>query len=74
MAGSQALPLRAHLLDNHYHLLMPGQPHSRPIAWAIVRWQGDQWRIRVRQPGRSSDWLAFPDCYSVSRGNSPSNR
>ncbi|WP_054912543.1 dermonecrotic toxin domain-containing protein [Pseudomonas sp. NBRC 111127] len=74
VAGSQALPLRAHLLDNHYHLLMPGQPDRRPIAWAIVRWQGDQWRIRVRQPGRSSDWLAFPDCYSVSRGNSPSNR
>lgn len=73
-AGSLVLPLRAHLLDNHYHLLIPGQPDNSAIAWAILRWQDGQWRIRVRQPGRSSDWLAFPAGYSVSRGSSRSSR
>lgn len=69
LAGSDALPLRAHLLAQHYHLQIPGQPKESGTAWAILRWQEDQWRIRVRQPGRSSDWLALPDAYSVSRGS-----
>ncbi|MBC3477570.1 dermonecrotic toxin domain-containing protein [Pseudomonas taiwanensis] len=74
LAGGHALPLRAHLLDNHYHLLIPGQPLSTGAAWAILRWQDDQWRIRVRQAGRSSEWLALPPAYSVSRGSSLSSR
>ncbi|MGE7992062.1 dermonecrotic toxin domain-containing protein [Pseudomonas sp. NPDC089554] len=60
LAGSHALALRAHLLERHYHLLIPGQPKESGTAWAILRWQDDQWRIRVRQPGRSSDWMALP--------------
>jgi len=74
LAGGHALPLRAHLLDNHYHLLIPGQPAPAGAAWAILRWQDEQWRIRVRQAGRSSDWLALPGAYSVSRGSNRSSR
>lgn len=73
-AGGHALPLRAHLLEHHYHLLIPGQPNRRGPAWAILRWQDEQWRIRVRQPGRSSDWLALPAGYSDNRGSSRSSR
>ncbi|MFS0825589.1 dermonecrotic toxin domain-containing protein [Pseudomonas phoenicis] len=74
LAGEHALPLRAHLLDDHYHLLIPGQANSAATAWAILRWQDGQWRIRVRQAGRSSDWLALPAAYSVRRGSSASRR
>lgn len=74
LAGGQALPLRAHLLDDHYHLRIPGQPGRAATAWAILRWQDGQWRIRVRQAGRSSDWLALPAAYSVRRGSSASRR
>nr|WP_314491568.1 DUF6543 domain-containing protein [uncultured Pseudomonas sp.] len=74
LAGDQALPLRAHLLDDHYHLLIPNQPNGPATAWAILRWRDGQWRIRVRQAGRSSDWLALPAAYSVRRGSSASRR
>ncbi|WP_459206975.1 dermonecrotic toxin domain-containing protein [Pseudomonas sp. MLB6B] len=74
LAGEQALPLRAHLLDDHYHLLIPNQPNGPATAWAILRWRDGQWRIRVRQAGRSSDWLALPAAYSVRRGSSASSR
>ncbi|MDZ5604100.1 hypothetical protein SJI00_15095 [Pseudomonas sp. RP23018S] len=74
LAGQHALPLRPHLLDDHYHLLIPGQPDNGLTAWAILRWQDAAWRIRVRQAGRSSDWLALPAAYAVSRGNSASSR
>lgn len=70
LAGDHAVALRAHLLAQHYHLQIPGQPNEGGTAWAILRWQDGQWRIRVRQPGRSSDWMALPDAYSVSRGSS----
>ena len=43
-------------------------------AWAVLRRQDGQWRIRVRQPGRSSDWLALPADYSDKRGSSLSSR
>ncbi|BBV95000.1 MULTISPECIES: dermonecrotic toxin domain-containing protein [Pseudomonas] len=74
LAGTHALPLRPHLLVNHYHLQIPRQPHSSSTAWAVLRWQDNQWRIRVRQAGRSSDWLALPASHSVSRGSSLSSR
>ncbi|MFB4392340.1 MULTISPECIES: dermonecrotic toxin domain-containing protein [unclassified Pseudomonas] len=70
LAGSHALPLRAHLLERHYHLSIPGQPQENATAWAILRWQDGQWRVRVRQPGRSSDWMMLPADYSTSRGSS----
>ncbi|AIR88460.1 dermonecrotic toxin domain-containing protein [Pseudomonas cremoricolorata] len=73
-AGAHALPLRKHLLDDHYHLLIPRQSPQGATAWAILRWHNDQWRVRVRQPGRSSDWLALPQAYAVRRGNAASSR
>ncbi|MEC4021251.1 hypothetical protein VSO52_00425 [Pseudomonas fulva] len=63
------MPVRAHLLADHYHLLIPGQPAATTTAWAILRWRDGQWRIRVRQPGRSSDWLALPAAYAVNVGS-----
>ncbi|MEB8056592.1 dermonecrotic toxin domain-containing protein [Pseudomonas fulva] len=69
LAGGHALPVRAHLLADHYHLLIPGQPAATTTAWAILRWRDGQWRIRVRQPGRSSDWLALPAAYAVNVGS-----
>lgn len=68
LAGEHALPLRGHLLSDHYHLLMRSEPGAAVKPWAILRWQDQQWRIRVRQAGRSSDWLALPPAYSVSLG------
>lgn len=74
LAGAHALPLRQHLLDDHYHLSIPPQSEQAAAAWAILRWEDDDWRIRVRQPGRSSDWLALPKAYAVRRGNTASSR
>lgn len=68
------LPLRRHLLPGHYHLLIPDAASAGVVPWATLRWQDRQWRIRVRQAGRSSDWLLLPDVYSVSRGNRRSSR
>lgn len=68
-ASSQQLPLRRHLLAQHYHLIIPSARHAPVVAWAVLRRDEGQWRIRVRQPGRSSDWLALPAAYSESRGN-----
>lgn len=51
------LPVRRHLLAGHYHLPLN---EARAPAWAVLRVQQGQWRIRVRQPGLSSDWLALP--------------
>lgn len=74
LVAAQGVPLRAHLLDDHYHLLLPGQPEASTQAWAILRWKDGQWRIRVRQAGRSSDWLALPASYLASLGSNRSSR
>lgn len=68
--GSGQLGLRRHLLADHYHLLIPQATQAGVKPWAVLRWQDNQWRIRVRQAGRSSNWLELPDSYSASRGNS----
>lgn len=68
------LPVRAHLLAGRYHLLIPDAQQAGVVPWAILRWQDRQWRIRVRQAGRSSDWLALPQAYSTSLGSSLSRR
>lgn len=67
LAGGRALPLRPHLLEHHYHLQL--DETNGAGAWATLRWQDEQWRIRVRQAGRSSDWLALPQAYAVRRGS-----
>lgn len=72
-AGGQ-LPLRRHLLPGHYHLPIPEATHAGVVPWAVLRWQDGQWRIRVRQAGRSSDWLALPADYSASLGSNRSSR
>lgn len=59
-AKTHQLPLRPHLLADHYHLQIPQAQHSAVPVWAVLRWQDKQWRIRVRQSGRSSDWLSLP--------------
>lgn len=68
------LPVRRHLLPGHYHLVLPDTLSGAVPAWAVLRQQDDEWRIRVRQPGRSSNWLALPADYSASLGSSRSNR
>lgn len=68
------LPLRRHLLTGHYHLPIPEAALAGVVPWAVLRWQDGRWRIRVRQAGRSSNWLALPDAYAVSFGNSLSSR
>lgn len=73
LAGRQ-LPVRRHLLAGHYHLVLAGHTLGAVHAWAVLRRQDGQWRIRVRQPGRSSDWLALPVDYSDNRGSSRSSR
>lgn len=57
---TQQLPLRPHLLADHYHLQIAQAQHSAVPVWAVLRWKDKQWRIRVRQTGRSSDWLPLP--------------
>ncbi|PVZ37027.1 dermonecrotic toxin domain-containing protein [Pseudomonas sp. CC120222-01a] len=72
--GSHQLPVRQHLLAGHYHLLLPDTLSGAVPASAVLQQQGGTWRIRVRQSGRSSDWLALPAAYSDSRGSSRSRR
>ncbi|WP_449430188.1 dermonecrotic toxin domain-containing protein [Pseudomonas putida] len=52
------LPVRRHLLSNHYHLRIADAQLASVQAWAVLRRQEDSWHIRVRQTGRSSAWLA----------------
>ncbi|MGE8061591.1 dermonecrotic toxin domain-containing protein [Pseudomonas sp. NPDC089547] len=68
------LPLRRHLLPEHYHLHIPEAAQAGVVPWAVLRWQDEQWRIRVRQAGRSSEWLPLPATYSVSFGSNRSSR
>lgn len=68
------LPVRRHLLPAHYHLVFPGTLAGAVPAWAVLRQQDGEWRIRVRQAGRGSDWLALPAGYSASLGSSRSSR
>lgn len=68
------LPVRRHLLPAHYHLVFPGTLAGAVPAWAVLRQQDGEWRIRVRQAGRGSDWLALPADYSASLGSSRSSR
>ena len=56
-AGARQLPLRRHLLDQHYHLTIPHAQRATVVAWAVLRWHEGEWQIRVRQTGRSSDWV-----------------
>jgi hypothetical protein len=72
--GTHQLPVRRHLLAGHYHLILPEQLRGTVPAWAVLRRQDDEWRIRVRQTGRSSNWLALPEDYSDNRGSSRSSR
>jgi hypothetical protein len=53
---------------------LPEQLRGTVPAWAVLRRQDDEWRIRVRQTGRSSNWLALPEDYSDNRGSSRSSR
>jgi len=68
------LALRRHLLPGRYHLPIPAARSAGVKPWAVLRWQDRQWRIQVRQAGRSSAWLALPQAYSVSRGSTASSR
>ena len=68
------LPVRRHLLPGHYHLILPDTLTGAVPAWAVLRQLDGEWRIRVRQAGRSSDWLALPSDYSASLGNNLSSR
>lgn len=68
--GAGQLPLRRHLLAGYYHLQIPTAQEASVVPWAILRWDAQQWHIRVRQTGRSSAWLALPAAYSVSLGSS----
>ncbi|RII80332.1 dermonecrotic toxin domain-containing protein [Pseudomonas monteilii] len=72
--NNHQLPVRRHLLAGHYHLVMPENLLGSVPAWAVLRRQAQQWRIRVRQTGRSSDWLALPNGYAESVGNNLSSR
>lgn len=68
------LPVRRHLLSGHYHLLIPENLLGAVPAWAVMRRHDQLWQIRVRQTGRSSDWLALPDDYSDNLGSNLSSR
>ncbi|PNA02364.1 MULTISPECIES: dermonecrotic toxin domain-containing protein [unclassified Pseudomonas] len=68
------LALRRHLLPGRYHLPIPAARGAGVEPWAVLRWQDRQWRIQVRQAGRSSAWLVLPQAYSVSRGSTASRR
>lgn len=72
--GLHQLPVRRHPLGNHYHLVLPATLRGTVPAWAVLRREDTQWRIRVRQTGRSSDWLALPADYAGNRGSSRSSR
>lgn len=74
LLGTHQLPVRRHLLAGHYHLILPEQLRGTVPAWAVLRRRDDEWRIRVRQAGRSSDWLALPAGYADNRGSSLSSR
>lgn len=58
--GARQLPVRRHLLAGHYHLLLPEGLLGAVPVWAVLRRQAQQWHIRVRQTGRSSEWLPLP--------------
>lgn len=68
------LALRRHLLQGRYHLPIPATRSTGVEPWAVLRWQDHQWRIQVRQAGRSSAWLTLPQAYAVSRGSTASRR
>ncbi|WP_434773122.1 dermonecrotic toxin domain-containing protein [Pseudomonas entomophila] len=68
-AGARTLPLRRHLLPDHYHLLIPADVENIPHAWAVLRWQDAAWQVRAHQTGRSSGWLDLPAGYAPTRGN-----
>ena len=72
--GLHQLPVRRHLLSHHYHLVLADGLLGSVPAGAVLRRQDDEWRIRVRQTGRSSNWLALPEDYSDNRGSSRSSR
>ncbi|CAI3792343.1 hypothetical protein GLGCALEP_00404 [Pseudomonas sp. MM221] len=55
------LPLHRHLLPGRYHLHIADALNAGVVPWAVLRWKDGQWLIRVRQAGRSSDWLQLPD-------------
>lgn len=55
--GPWRLPVRRHLLAGHYHLKVAA---STVQVWVVLRKVDEQWRIRVRQAGLSSEWLAIP--------------
>ncbi|MCX2707556.1 MULTISPECIES: dermonecrotic toxin domain-containing protein [Pseudomonas] len=55
------LPVRRHLLPDHYHLQLAIASDAGVVPWAVLRHENGQWLIRVRQAGRSSDWLTLPD-------------
>ncbi|WP_043202932.1 dermonecrotic toxin domain-containing protein [Pseudomonas putida] len=60
LKGGQ-LPVRGHLLPDRYHLQIAVASNAGVVPWAVLRHENSQWLIRVRQAGRSSDWLALPD-------------
>ncbi|WDY57685.1 dermonecrotic toxin domain-containing protein [Pseudomonas sp. PSKL.D1] len=53
--------IRRHLLSGRYHLPIPEASTAGVVPWAVLNWERNAWRIRVRQAGRSSDWLTLPD-------------
>lgn len=57
--NGRQLPVRRHLLAGHFHLQMPEGAPGAVQAWAVLRQVEGTWRIRIRQAGRSSDWLAL---------------
>lgn len=59
-ANGQQQLLRPHLLANRYYLQIPEALRGAVATWVVLRWENGVWRVRVRQTGRSSDWLALP--------------
>ncbi len=72
--GLHQLPVRRHPLSNHYHLVLADALRGSVPGGAVLRRQDEEWRIRVRQTGRSSNWLPLPADYSDNRGSSRSSR
>ncbi|CAM3184894.1 dermonecrotic toxin domain-containing protein [Pseudomonas plecoglossicida] len=60
------LPVRRHLLPDRFHLPIPAAREAGVVPWAVLRWEAGKWLIRVRQAGRSSDWLPLPDAPAQS--------